>query len=236
VTRSVLALVLLCGACGSIERSVDDHRGSLTPKLRAIEALAANVPSAGEVSPMTRLSPPPHFRAHGDSTSNAIVIRQVELAPLALEELRSSSESYSAGEWEQDYPGALCARVAAKLFRDGQLPNGIYWETDAVESCLADLERTRYALVVAERRVRLPGASREQGTFYPGEYVADAYLFDLQNGSRLGGFSFTASIRESSLLDGSSAELTMPFTRAIEGAVSQAVTANIPGATYPAPR
>ncbi|MBZ0120765.1 MAG: hypothetical protein K8H88_27470 [Sandaracinaceae bacterium] len=229
MSRDALVLVSLLSACGSIEGAVSDHRASVAPKIAAIEALAASLPASAATGPAQRLSPPPRFALSQDR--NAVVLRQAELSPLALDVL---PDRYSApiGEWVPEFPGGLCTRVAAKLLRDQQLPQGSLWETEQVEQCLSSLERVRYALIVVEHRLQPPGASHESRTFFPGAYVADAHLYDLQTGARLGGFSFTASIRETSLVEGT-AELQMSFTRAIEDALSQGLRATFPGAVFP---
>lgn len=231
-----LSIGILLSGCDSIEKATARHRAQVDPKVTSLEALA-NKSGGLTPSPISALTPAPRFSSYLGPEVNAIVVQDAALSPLVMQRYEPLRQEPRSDSFKPDLDfGATCARVAATLNRSGQLPSGLLWELKPVEECLAAVARLDYALVVVTRKAKrahlgLLGAGGQQ-TFIPGDYQADAFLFDLKNGQSLGGFSFRAAIVKERLTVRTQETFDQELRSAIRRALGEAIRANIPGAVF----
>lgn len=231
-----LSIGIFLGGCDSLEKTTARHRAQVAPKLASIEALAGKLSGLAPAS-VNALTPVPHFSSYLTPGVNAVVVQDSVLSPLGMEHYEPLRQEPRSDAFKPDLDfGTNCVRIAATLNRSGQLPSGLLWELKPVDECLSAVGQIEYALVVVTRKAKrahigLLGSGGQQ-TFAPGDYQADAFLFDLKTGQSVGGFAFRASITKEKLAVRTQETFDQELRSAVRKALGEAVRANIPGAAF----
>lgn len=169
----------------AVRKTIAAHREAALAQARRIEGLCA---AAAAALPSTAPWDEGSVRA-----ATGIPVTAANTAAMHLENLEDAARSLAM-------PVCFCSAhdltSAASLARTGRWSGGRRVSFDApvatIEEMFAALERLHYLIVVRKSQYVAPEPGDALGTFSPGDYRADAFLFELPTGRMLGSFPFGA--------------------------------------------
>jgi len=184
--RPLVASLLLWGAVASCGRKAEDvigeHRAAGEAQLGRLEAIGRLVREAAplESNEMQPNGPPPNFPPFLGKHD------AVAMAPEHFDDLLSQPREYRL---VTENPIADAASLLRRgTFADGSAPNSD--DVPKIEDAFKELGALRYVLVVRTTGGHEPKVLGDQ--FEGGRWEGEAVLYDLQTGTRAGGFTFLA--------------------------------------------